>query len=81
MKFLNDCYFSLIEEECTNQMEIESSSPNTFPNVKPFVEPEFEASAAECDARKEILKWISARQHSLAWNQVVACHTVQKQLR
>ena len=66
LKFLDDYYFSLIEEECTNQKKIPSLRSNTFSNVKPCVEPEFEASEAECNSRKEILKAISAQQNTLA---------------
>ena len=56
-------------------MKIPSLQSNTCSNVKPCVEPEFEASEAECNSRKEILKAISAQQNTLAWDHVVACYT------
>ena len=41
-KFLKDRYFSLIDEECANQARIASASSVALPNIKPFVEPEFQ---------------------------------------
>ena len=69
-KFLDDRYFSLIDEECDNQMTSSFVSSNSVANVKPYIEPEFEASVIECDARKKILSIITPEQNTLAWEQV-----------